>query len=229
LSTGHAFRCFCSPETLRAVAEANSKLGIGSEYNGTCLSIPAEVSDSRAASGEPYVVRLKDWRRTSQKTLQWEDVLRGQVLMSARKRHKAELMDDVVLLKSDGLPTYHLANVVDDHYMRITHVIRGNEWFVSTWKHISLYEAFGWIPPKFSHVGLLLDEQGKKLSKRDKDFGLEEVRDSVLPETMVNFLALLGWQHGHGGSEFFTIADLEKRACIPNYKFKTQHLIRLTV
>jgi glutamyl-tRNA synthetase len=207
--SGHAFRCFCSPETLRDVAEANSKLGLGSEYNGACLSIPIEESSSRAASGEPHVVRLKDWRRSSQKRLQWEDVLRGQVSMSARKRHKDDQMDDAVLLKSDGLPTYHLANVVDDHFMKITHVIRGNEWFTSTWKHICLYEAFGWTPPKFAHVGLLLDSEGKKLSKRDKTFGLEEVRDAILPETMANFLALLGWHHGHDGSEYFTMADLE--------------------
>jgi len=137
--------------------------------------------------------------------------LRGRVSMPARKWHKIEQMDDVVLLKSDGLPTYHLANVVDDHLMKITHVIRGNEWFISTWKHISLYEAFGWTPPKFAHIGLLLDAQGKKLSKRDKAFGLGELRDTILPETMVNFLALLGWQHGHAGSEFFTMADLQKR------------------
>jgi glutamyl-tRNA synthetase len=135
--------------------------------------------------------------------------------MPARKRHASEQMDDVVLLKSDGLPTYHLANVVDDHHMKITHVIRGNEWFISTWKHISLYEAFGWTPPKFAHVGLLLDAEGKKLSKRDKTFGLGELRDTILPETMVNFLALLGWQHGHAGSEFLTMADLQERvSCV---------------
>jgi glutamyl-tRNA synthetase len=214
LHSGHAFRCFCSPKTLRAVAEANSKNGLGSEYNGACLSIPAEASDRRAAAGEPHVVRLKDWRRSSRKPLKWEDALRGVVSMPARTRHKSEAMDDVVILKSDGLPTYHLANVVDDHLMNITHVIRGNEWFISTWKHTSLYNAFGWTPPKFAHVGLLLDAHGRKLSKRDNSFGLGELRDLFLPETIVNFLVLLGWQHGHAKQDFFSMTELEKRVSI---------------
>lgn len=105
--------------------------------------------------------------------------------------------EDPVLLKSDGRPTYHLANVVDDHMMGITHVVRATEWISSTPKHLALYDAFGWKPPDFAHVGLLVDTAGRKLSKRDMDTEITSFkRQGILPEALVNFAALLGWSHG---------------------------------
>jgi glutamyl-tRNA synthetase len=126
--------------------------------------------------------------------------------------------EDPIILKSDGLPTYHLANVVDDHYMQITHVIRGAEWLISTKKHLTLYNAFGWEPPVYAHVGLLLDKEGNKLSKRDKVFDLTEMqRDGVLPEALNNFLALLGWTNRSTKTDFATMGELEEAVCtVPN-------------
>lgn len=106
-------------------------------------------------------------------------------------------VENVVLLKSDGTPTYHLANVVDDHAMEITHVIRGTEWMPSTALHVALYDAFGWSPPQFAHVGLLTDQDQNKLSKRNFDTDIRALREKngILPEALVNFLALLGWRN----------------------------------
>ncbi|KAI9820982.1 MAG: Glutamate--tRNA ligase mitochondrial [Thelocarpon impressellum] len=115
-------------------------------------------------------------------------------------KHGEAAYEDPVLLKSDGLPTYHLANVVDDHLMRITHVIRAAEWISSTPKHLALYGAFGWEPPKFAHVGLLQDSSGHKLSKRSFDLDISSFRNglAVFPEALVNYVALLGWSHQQG-------------------------------
>lgn len=108
-------------------------------------------------------------------------------------------IEDVILLKGDATPTYHLANVVDDHNMEITHVIRGTEWMSSTGLHVALYDAFGWTPPAFAHVGLLTDQDRNKLSKRNLDTDIDSMRrdNGLLPETLVNFLALLGWRNPH--------------------------------
>jgi glutamyl-tRNA synthetase len=141
---------------------------------------------------------------------EWTDLVHGRMrprTSGAKRRAGRDAWDDAVLLKSDGRPTYHLANVVDDHYMRVTHVVRGVEWLESTWKHLALYDAFGWSPPAFAHVGLLMDAQRRKLSKREKEFDLEELKQTVLPETLINFLALLGWKHG-SKSEVFSMKDL---------------------
>jgi len=120
----------------------------------------------------------------------------------------ANAFDDPILLKSDGTPTYHLANVVDDHSMRITHVVRGTEWLSATPKHLALYNAFGWCPPQFAHVGLLVNEQGQKLSKRDLATDIASWKDrGVLPEVLVNFVALLGWSH-NVGSDLMSLSQL---------------------
>lgn len=114
-----------------------------------------------------------------------------------KKLPQTASIDGVILLKGDGTPTYHLANVVDDHYMEITHVIRGSEWMSSTPLHVALYDAFKWEPPAFAHVGLLTDEEQNKLSKRNFDTDVRALRDKsgILPESLVNFLALLGWRN----------------------------------
>ncbi len=136
--------------------------------------------------------------------VKFSDIIRGDV------EFLSERVDDQVLLKSDGFPTYHLANVVDDHLMRISHVIRGEEWLSSTPKHVLLYDAFGWDLPKFAHLPLLLNPDKSKLSKRQGDVAVEDYRDKgYLKEALVNFIALLGWNPGDE-REIFSLAELEK-------------------
>lgn len=210
VSRGHAYRCFCSAEDLHAKAKERAALGLSSEYDRTCFHISPSESDSRAAAGESYIVRLKDPDLKDQPT--WHDVVHGKMgtNRAAVRRSGNDTFDDAVLLKSDGLPTYHLANVVDDHYMKITHVIRGVEWLISTRKHVTLYKAFGWEMPAFVHVGLLLDEEGGKLSKRDHKYDMQALKDTVLPEALMNFLALLGWSHKEK-RDYFSMEMLKEK------------------
>lgn len=193
LDSGHAYRCFCSAERLNALAEHKHKLGLATDYDRTCESMPKEESDDRAHRHEPYVVRLK----VPDQYPTYKDLIYGTFRPLKRRGHVTEASyEDPILLKSDGLPTYHLANVVDDHLMDITHVIRGSEWMPSTPKHIAMYSAFGWTPPAFAHVGLLVDENGNKLSKRNFDTDITAFKDmDIFPETLTNFAALLGWSH----------------------------------
>lgn len=179
-------------------------MGIATDYDRTCASIPREESDDRASKGHSHVIRLKVPDQYST----YEDLIYGVFKPLKRRGHVTEsAYEDPILLKSDGLPTYHLANVVDDHHMKITHVIRGSEWMPSTPKHIAMYNAFGWTPPKFAHVGLLVDEQGNKLSKRNFDTDIKAFKEmEIFPETLTNFAALLGWSH----SEKTDIMDLKK-------------------
>jgi glutamyl-tRNA synthetase len=153
--------------------------------------MPREESDDRAASGAKFVVRLK----VPDQYPSYDDLIYGK-FKPLKKRRGENAYEDPILLKSDGLPTYHLANVVDDYHMKITHVIRGLEWMPSTPKHIAMYNAFGWEPPQFAHVGLLVDEQGNKLSKRNFDTDITAFKEmEIFPETLTNFAALLGWSH----------------------------------
>lgn len=132
--------------------------------------------------------------------------------------------DDPILLKSDGLPTYHLANVVDDHHMKITHVIRGTEWLPSTPRHMAMYQAFGWEPPAFAHVGLLVDEEGNKLSKRNMDIDVASYRkNGFLPEAVDNFVALLGWSH-RNRSDVMSLQELSDRVCFSLLQYMLQRL-----
>jgi glutamyl-tRNA synthetase len=211
LDSEHAYRCFCTPTQLREKAIARGAAGESSEYDGTCLHIAKTESDARARGGEQYVVRMKDPYRNLGQITPWNDIIHGKMkprAQAAKQRAGRDAWDDAVLLKSDGRPTYHLANVVDDHRMRVTHVIRGIEWLESTWKHVALYNAFGWKMPEFAHVGLLMDLKGRKLSKRDQAFDLDVMKTKYLPETLVNGLALLGWKHGQE-REVFTMEMLE--------------------
>ncbi|KAJ4366727.1 Glutamate--tRNA ligase mitochondrial [Ascochyta clinopodiicola] len=205
LDSGHAYRCFCSSERLNALAEHKHKLGLATDYDRTCESIPKEESDDRAHRHEPHVVRLK----VPDQYPTYKDLIYGTFKPLRRRGHVTESSyEDPILLKSDGLPTYHLANVVDDHLMNITHVIRGSEWMPSTPKHIAMYSAFGWTPPAFAHVGLLVDEQGNKLSKRNFDTDITAFKDmEIFPETLTNFAALLGWSHKEK-SDVMTLQDL---------------------
>lgn len=203
LENGHAYRCFCSTTRLNALAEHRHSLGVATDYDRTCADIPKDESDERAHKGESHTIRLK----VPKKYPGYTDLIHGPFkALKNRKQVTESSFEDPILLKSDGLPTYHLANVVDDHLMAITHVIRGSEWMPSTPKHIALYAAFNWTPPAFAHVGLLVDEQGNKLSKRNFDTDITAFKEmEIFPETLTNFAALLGWSH----REKSDVMDLE--------------------
>ena len=185
IERGRAYRCFCSAERLDAVRAAQKAAGEDWRYDGHCRDLDPTESAARAAAGESYVVRLR-MPQTGETVV--PDALRGGV------RYDNHRVDDQILLKSDGLPTYHLANVVDDHHMGITHVIRAEEWINSTPKHIELYDAFGWEPPVFVHMPLLRNADKSKISKRKNPVSLDYYRRSgYLPEAFVNFLGQLGY------------------------------------
>ncbi|KAG5927778.1 hypothetical protein E4U42_001784 [Claviceps africana] len=202
LDLGHAYRCFCSPEELESQKQDLHEAGKSTAYPGTCRSVDAAESDMRASRGDAHVVRLKG--DTFGRPM-FCDAIHGSF-------QKKEPEEDFVLLKSDGFPTYHLANVVDDHLMKITHVIRGEEWLISTPKHLALYQAFGWDPPTFAHLGLLVNPDGSKLSKRNDSVDLSTYRKKGIAP-----MALLSWL-AHLGSSFksdikyhpLTISDLTK-------------------
>jgi glutamyl-tRNA synthetase len=209
VESGHAYRCFCSAETLQAKGQHRAQSGLVTLYDRTCYHVSQQESNARAANGESFVVRLK----AEDKTFTYNDIVGGPYKLSRTAAQRAAAQgayDDFILMKADGLPTYHFANVVDDHHMKVSHVIRGVEWQISTPKHLNLYTAFGWTPPEFGHIGLLLNEDGTKMSKRDKTFDLHAFKDDgILPEALVNFLALHGWSHTQR-SDLMTLPDLEQ-------------------
>ncbi len=180
-----AYHCFCSAERLDDLRKAQQLAKQPTMYDGACRAIPRPEAEKRVEAGESYVIRLKLPKKGSVSV--W-DVIHDDVVFDW------ELIDDQVIIKSDGFPTYHLAATCDDHDMEITHVIRGDEWISSTPKHLFIYDAFGWEPPKFAHLPLLLNPDKSKLSKRQGDVAVEDyLAKGYLPETLVNFVALLGW------------------------------------
>ncbi|GAT29097.1 glutamyl-tRNA synthetase [Aspergillus luchuensis] len=209
IENGHAYRCFCSADRLDAFARHRSQAGLPAGYDRKCGEVSAEESEERAAKGEAHVVRLK-----VEGYPMFNDLVYGKTGQN-RSPNKLDLIervyDDPILIKSDGHPTYHLANVVDDHLMKITHVIRGTEWMPSTPMHVALYNAFKWTPPQFGHVPLLVDKSGQKLSKRNADIDLSFFKDTqgVFAATLVNFAALLGWSHTQK-SDIFNLEELEQ-------------------
>ncbi|KAF2758904.1 hypothetical protein EJ05DRAFT_326009 [Pseudovirgaria hyperparasitica] len=206
LDIGKSYRCFCSPEALQAKAQLRDSAGLIGRYDRTCAHIQKDESSRRAAAGEPHTIRLL----SAETAPLVKDLIFGDIKHQSSSSQQADGFDDPILMKRDGWPTYHLANVVDDHLMDVTHVIRGVEWIPSTPMHLELYDAFGWVPPKFAHVPLLTDADGAKLSKRDSAATLEQLRDlGIFPETVVNFAALLGWSHQER-SDFMTLSDLER-------------------
>ena len=199
LEKGEAYRCFCTPDRLEKlrVQQKLEKKELG--YDRHCRDIDPADGTRRAVAGEPYVVRLKV---PLAGPIEFIDKLRGPVIRDAKE------LDDQVLLKSDGLPTYHLANVVDDHLMEITHVIRAEEWISSTHKHVLLYKAFGWEQPEFIHMPLLRNADKSKISKRKHPVSINYYRDiGILPQALRNFLALMGWSFG-GDREKFTTEEM---------------------
>ncbi|MBU0625297.1 glutamate--tRNA ligase, partial [Patescibacteria group bacterium] len=199
LAAGLAYRCFCCAERLSEMREQQKVDGGRTMYDRHCRDLsPAEIA-AEIAKGSPSVIRLKV---PLGGTTSWEDMIRGHIEVAN------DQLDDQVLLKSDGFPTYHLANVVDDHLMGITHVIRGEEWCPSTPKHILLYRAFSWSQPEFAHLPLLLNPDRSKLSKRQGDVAVEDYQaKGYLSETLINFIALLGWNPS-GNREIYTKEEL---------------------
>ncbi|MCB9738105.1 MAG: glutamate--tRNA ligase [Deltaproteobacteria bacterium] len=185
IENGRAYRCFCTAERLDAMRAAQKAAGEDWRYDGHCRDQDQQQAAARAAAGEACVVRLA-MPQSGETAV--PDALRGEV------RYENFRVDDQILLKSDGLPTYHLANVVDDHLMQITHVIRAEEWLNSTPKHLVLYDAFGWEPPVFVHMPLLRNADRSKISKRKNPTSLEYYqRAGILPEAFLNFLGMLGF------------------------------------
>ncbi|MFD0977237.1 glutamate--tRNA ligase [Salinimicrobium gaetbulicola] len=228
IASGNAYYAFDTSEELdhhRQDHEANGKTFIYNWHNrlklNNSLSLSEKEVKQKLDSGAPYVIRFKV---PENETLPLQDEIRGDMVIETK------VLDDKVLFKSDGMPTYHLANIVDDHLMEISHVIRGEEWLPSLALHVLLYRAFGWKEPKFAHLPLILKPQGKgKLSKRDGDklgfpvFPLQwkdpksgEIsagyrEDGYFPEAVVNMLALLGWNEGGGSEqEMYSLEQLVK-------------------
>ena len=199
LEKGKAYRCFCTAERLAAVREEQKRAKKTAGYDGLCRTIGRDDSAARAKGGEPFVVRLA---MPKEGKTQFVDKLRGPLEFDNAQ------VDDQVLLKSDGFPTYHLANVVDDRLMKITHVIRAEEWISSTPKHVVLYQSFGWPEPEWIHMPLLRNADKSKISKRKNPVSLDYFRDTgILPECLLNFLGLMGWSFG-GDREKFTLAEM---------------------
>jgi glutamyl-tRNA synthetase len=201
IEKGKAYYCFCSSERLDMVRKSQQANNLPPMYDRHCRNLSKEEVDAKLAAGEPHVVRL---RIPIGEMIRFKDIVRGDIEFDSKT------IDDQVLLKSDGFPTYHLANVVDDHLMKITHVIRGEEWLPSTPKHVILYQSFGWDHPEFAHLPLLLNPDRSKLSKRQGDVAVEDYKDKgYLPDALVNFVALLGWNPS-ATEEIFSMDDLIK-------------------
>ncbi|MBI5753646.1 glutamate--tRNA ligase [Candidatus Peregrinibacteria bacterium] len=202
IDSGQAYRCFCTKERLDEMRENQTKMKMAPMYDRKCLDLPESEIQEKTKAGEKFVVRQK----MPYELIKFKDLIRGNVQFDGKT------IDDQVLMKSDGFPTYHLANVVDDHLMEITHVIRGEEWLPSTPKHIALYKAFGWQPPEFAHLPLLLNADRSKLSKRQGDVSVEDyIKKGYLKEAIINFVAFLGWNPGGGEeAEIFSLEELEE-------------------
>ena len=202
LNSGQAYYCFCSAQRLEKMRLGQQARGEPVFYDRHCLKLNQSEIQAKLKRGEAYVIRQKIDINGQTK---FKDLIRGDIVISNN------ILDDSVLIKSDGYPTYNFANVIDDHLMQITHIIRGEEYINSTPKYIQLYKAFGWQIPEHAHLSLILNKQRAKLSKRDGDVSVEEyISQGYLPETIINFVAFLGWNPG-GQQELFSLAELVKQ------------------
>ncbi len=202
IETGHAYYCFCTNERLddaRAEAEKNGRTF---KYDKLCLHLTKEEVQKRLDAGEPYVIRLNV---PTEGSSSFDDLIYGRVEVDC------STLDDIVLIKADGMPTYNFANVIDDHTMGITHVMRGTEYLSSTPKYNLLYEGYGWEPPKYIHVPSVMADATRKLSKRKGDPTFEDLLGrGYLKDAIINFIVLLGWSP-RSEQEFFTLAELEEK------------------
>ncbi|MDD4106751.1 MAG: glutamate--tRNA ligase [Candidatus Shapirobacteria bacterium] len=209
LDKGLAYRCFCTEDRLTKMRETQKANKQVPRYDQHCLHLTPEEIQKNLDNKIPYTIRMTIPRN---QTIIFEDLIRGKIKFNTND------IDDQVLIKSNGVPTYHFAVVVDDHLMKITHVFRGEEWLTSAPKHLLLYQYFGWEPPLFAHLTVLLNPDGKgKLSKRTGSTHARAFLDEgYLPEAMLNFLMLLGWNPGDD-REFFTLDEFVQA-------FNTDHL-----
>ena len=211
IARGHAYYCFCTPDRLERVRQQQIKLKINSHYDGTCRNIDPDEAARRVARGESHVIRFK---MPQDGSITAHDYLRGDITV------ENSALDDYILVKSDGLALYHLATMVDDRLMEISHVLRGSEWLPTFPLHVHIIRAFGWPEPNWVHLSLFLKPSGKgKMSKRESP---DPIKDGIsifigdleslgyLPEAVVNWIALMGWSYDDR-TEFFTLADLVEK------------------
>ena len=185
VGAGKAYPCFCTELELKKMRNEQQASGLPTRYDRRCRDLSTERAQKRIEAGDEHVIRLKIPLKG---TLTFTDIIRGEISFDWKQ------IDDQVIIKSDGMPTYHLAATCDDHDMRISHVIRGDEWLASTPKHLFIYESLDWTPPQFAHVPLLLNTDRSKLSKRQGDVAVEDyLAKGYLPEALINFVAMLGW------------------------------------
>ena len=188
MTSGSAYRCFCSEIRLNLLRKEQVKNREVPKYDNRCRHLTESEVDEKVSAGQPFTVRLK----MKEGPIEFNDLVIGPKTLDL-----SAVESDPVIYKSDGFPTYHFANVIDDHYMKISHVLRGHEWIVSTPKHLMLYEAFGWTPPQFAHLPLILNKDGTKLSKRQNGIRIDYYRDEgYYPETLVNYLLTIGGGFG---------------------------------
>ncbi len=203
VSDGYAYRCYCSSERLEQLREEQlkskaSRIG----YDGHCRSLSAEDRASLEAEGKTFVIRFIV---PTEGETSFQDLLMGEIT-----RKNSDISPDPIMLKADGFPTYHLANVIDDHAMEITHILRAQEWVPSGPLHILLYKAFGWTPPKYCHLPMVMGSDGQKLSKRHGSTSVKDFRAAgYLPDALFNYVTLVGWSLD-GETEFFSKEELEK-------------------
>lgn len=232
-----AYFCFCSTDRLEQLRKEQTEKKVAPKYDKLCLNLNPEEIKNRILAGEKHVIRLNV---PKDQMVEFDDLVHGKISISSNE------IDDQILLKSDGYPTYHLGVVVDDHLMEINHIVRGDEWIPSTPKHILLYQAFGWAIPKFIHLPLLLSKTRKKLSKRDGDVAVKDfLIKGYLPEAILNFVAFLGWNPKTEQEVFSLIElidqfsldklnkagaifDLEKLDWINGYYIRNMDVVKLT-
>jgi glutamyl-tRNA synthetase len=201
LDKGKAYYCFCEEKTLEEMRQEQIAQKRAPKYDRRCLKLTPKEIKEKLDNAIPHAIRMKI---PEGRLIEINDIVRGKVI------YKSDELDDQVLLKADGYPTYHLAVVVDDHLMEISHVTRTEEWLPSTPKHILLYEYFSWEPPAWAHLPLLLNEDRTKMSKRKGDVALEDyIKKGYLPEALINYLAFLGWNPG-SEKEIYSMEELLK-------------------
>jgi len=202
VADGHAYYCYCTPERMEKLRADQAAAKSGQGYDRHCRTLSAaQIADAKASGISP-VIRFKVPLEGSTTI---SDLLLGDI-----ERGNADINPDPVLLKSDGFPTYHLANVIDGHFMEITHILRAQEWIPSGPLHVLLYQAFGWDVPKYCHLPMVMGTDGQKLSKRHGSTAVREFRtQGYLPEAIINYISLIGWSYDDS-REFFSVKDLEE-------------------
>ena len=230
IDRGNAYYCFCSSERLNELRKEQEKNKQAPMYDRKCLNLSKEEINKKIASGEPHVVRFK----IPEGKIAWDDLVFGNI------EFQNKLIDDPIILKSDEYPTYHFAHIVDDHLMRTSHIIRGEEWIASTPKHLLMFKAFGWEAPKYAHLPVILGSDKKKFSKRHGSAKIEDFQSQgYLPQAIMNYIAFLGWNPKSEQEIFskdeliknFDLCKINKASAIFSYEkldwFNQQYIKRL--